>query len=229
MDNKLGTMEYRFMSIIWENEPISSMKLVQLCAQQFDWKKSTTYTMLKRLIEKRVVENNDTVVTSLISQAEVRAKESDIFINETFKGSLPGFIAAFFDGKSISDEEAEELKKRLEKKLSVNVEVTPYLKGDLREQITEERRGAFKIQVGIDDATRDKLRRQIKPLIDSNSPDRKFSAADLRATRAKAISEQHEEKLAALREKTRKNTANADAAEVRLTTARARAATANEH
>lgn len=114
MDNKLGTMEYRFMSIIWENEPISSMKLVQLCAQQFDWKKSTTYTMLKRLIEKRVVENNDTVVTSLISQAEVRAKESDIFINETFKGSLPGFIAAFFDGKSISDEEAEELKKLID-------------------------------------------------------------------------------------------------------------------
>ena len=130
--------------------------------------------------------------------------------------------------KDNTEKQAEELKKRLEKKLSVNVEVTPYLKGDLREQITEELRGAFKIQVGIDDATRDKLRRQIKPLIDSNSPDRKFSAADLRATRAKAISEQHEEKLAALREKTRKNTANADAAEVRLTTARARAATANE-
>lgn len=102
------------MSIIWENEPISSMQLVQLCAQQFGWKKSTTYTMLKRLIEKGIVENNNTVVTSLVSQAEIRSKESDLFINETFKGSLPGFIAAFFDGKTISDEEAEELKKLID-------------------------------------------------------------------------------------------------------------------
>ena len=110
MDSKLGTMEYRFMTLIWENEPVSSMKLVQLCAEQFEWKKSTTYTMLKRLGEKGFVENNGSVVTSLVSQSEIRARESESFVSETFKGSLPGFIAAFFDGKTISDEEAEELK-----------------------------------------------------------------------------------------------------------------------
>lgn len=114
MDYSLGTMEYRFLTIIWENEPVTSMDLVQLCAEQFDWKKSTTYTMLKRLQEKGFVENNRSVVTSLISQTEMRARESKNFVSETFKGSLPSFIAAFLGGETISEEEAEELKKLID-------------------------------------------------------------------------------------------------------------------
>lgn len=106
----LGAMEYRFLSLIWENEPVSSMRLVQLCMEQFEWKKSTTYTMLKRLQDKGLVTNNNTVVTTLASREEVCARESVEFISNTFKGSLPSFIAAFFGERTISDEEAEELK-----------------------------------------------------------------------------------------------------------------------
>ena len=114
MEYRLGTMEYRFMSIIWDNEPVSSTLLVQKCAEQFEWKKSTTYTMLKRLQEKGFVENNNSVVTSLVSQSEVMARESENIVSETFKGSLPSFIAAFLGGKTISEEEAEELKKLID-------------------------------------------------------------------------------------------------------------------
>lgn len=114
MEYRLGTMEYRFMNIIWENEPVSSTRLVQLCMEQFDWKKSTTYTMLKRLQEKGFVENSSSIVNSLIDQAEVMARESEIFVSETFKGSLPSFITAFLGGKTISEEEAEELKKLID-------------------------------------------------------------------------------------------------------------------
>ena len=110
----LGTMEYRFLSIIWENEPVSSMRLVQLCLEQFGWKKSTTYTMLKRLQEKGLAANNGSVVTALVSQETVRAKESEAFVSNTFKGSLPGFIAAFLGDKTITDEEAEELKRLID-------------------------------------------------------------------------------------------------------------------
>ena len=114
MEYRLGTMEYRFMSIIWDSEPVSSTQLVQKCAEQFEWKKSTTYTMLKRLQEKGFVENNNSVVSSLISRAEVMARESETVVSETFKGSLPSFIAAFLGGKTISEEEAEELKKLID-------------------------------------------------------------------------------------------------------------------
>ena len=110
----LGTMEYRFLSLIWDNEPVSSTRLAQLCQEQFEWKKSTTYTMLKRLGEKGLVANSNSVVTSLISQKEVCAKESEAFVSNTFKGSLPGFIAAFLGDKTITEAEAEELKKLID-------------------------------------------------------------------------------------------------------------------
>ena len=110
----LGTMEYRFLSLIWENEPVSSMRLVQLCMEHFGWKKSTMYTMLKRLQDKGLVANNNTVVTSLIIRKEVCTRESEEFITNTFKGSLPSFITAFLGEKTISDEEAEELKRLID-------------------------------------------------------------------------------------------------------------------
>ncbi len=114
MEYRLGTMEYRFLSLIWENEPVSSMHLVRLCSEHFEWKKSTTFTMLKRLQEKGLVRNENSVVSSVISPAEVRTKESEAFVSETFKGSLPSFIAAFLGNKTISRDEAEELKKLID-------------------------------------------------------------------------------------------------------------------
>ena len=110
----LGTMEYRFLSLIWDNEPVSSAQLVQLCHEQFEWKKSTTYTMLKRLQEKGLVANNSSVVNSLFSREEILARESESVISNTFKGSLPSFIAAFLGDKTISEEEAEELKRLID-------------------------------------------------------------------------------------------------------------------
>lgn len=107
-------MEYRFLSLIWENEPVNSMKLVQLCNDAFDWKKSTTYTMLKRLQEKGLVQNENAVVTSTVTKEQVQANESKVFMSETFSGSLPNFITAFMGGSTISDEEAEELKKLID-------------------------------------------------------------------------------------------------------------------
>ena len=107
---RLGAMEYRFISIIWENEPVSSMKLVTLCNEAFGWKKSTTFTMLKRLQEKGFVQNVNAVVTSVIDKSEVLSNESEAFVSETFSGSLPGFLTAFFGGKKITEEEAKELK-----------------------------------------------------------------------------------------------------------------------
>ena len=112
--SNLGIMEYHLLSLIWENEPLTSMKLVQLCDEAFNWKKSTTYTMLKRLQQKGFVQNEGTVVTSLIDRDSVQSSESEAFVANTFSGSLPGFLAAFFNGKTISDEEAEELKKLID-------------------------------------------------------------------------------------------------------------------
>ena len=110
MELKLCESDYRFMSVIWDNEPLASGELVKLCAEKFDWKKSTTYTMLKKLTEKGFARNIDSTVTSLISRDRVEKFASKHFVEHTFKGSLPGFLAAFFDGKSISEKEAEELK-----------------------------------------------------------------------------------------------------------------------
>ena len=111
---RLGTMEYRFLSLIWDNEPINSMKLVQLCNEVFDWKKSTTYTMLKQLQKKGLVANQNAIVTSLVPKEQVQANESEVFMNETFSGSLPSFLTAFLGGKTISEEEAEELKQLID-------------------------------------------------------------------------------------------------------------------
>lgn len=111
MDYKrLCESNYRFMSVIWDNEPVSSTKLVELCARELGWKKSTTYTMLKKLCEKGMAQNDDATVTALVPRGEVQAYESEKFVEQTFSGSLPGFLVAFLGGKTISRAEAEELK-----------------------------------------------------------------------------------------------------------------------
>lgn len=110
MELKLCESDYRFMTVIWDNEPVASGELVKLCAEKFDWKKSTTYTMLKKMTEKGFAQNTDSTVTSVVPREQAEKFATEHFVEHTFKGSLPGFLAAFFDGKNISEKEAEELK-----------------------------------------------------------------------------------------------------------------------
>ena len=104
---KLTESEYRFVKIIWDNQPMPSAQLV-------DWKKSTTYTMLRRLCEKGVLKNENSTVTALVSKQEVEKYQSSHIVNETFNGSLPNFIAAFMQDKKLTKDEAEQLKKLID-------------------------------------------------------------------------------------------------------------------
>lgn len=108
---KMTESEEKFAEIIWQNEPIGSGELVKICEKEMNWKKSTTYTVLKKLCEKNIFQNRDAVVTSVISQDEYYANQSVRFVEDTFRGSLPGFLAAFVRGRKISRHQVEELKK----------------------------------------------------------------------------------------------------------------------
>ncbi len=107
---KLCDSDYRFMLIVWENAPIGSGQLVKLCNQILGWKKSTTYTTIKKLTEKGCIKNENAVVTVLIEKEKVQADESEYFVENRFGGSLPQFLTAFLGGKHISEEEAEKIK-----------------------------------------------------------------------------------------------------------------------
>ncbi len=111
---KLCESDYRFMTVIWDNEPIPSGKLVELCKEKLGWKKPTTYTTLKKLCEKGFAKNENTVVSALIPRNEVQTYASEHFVEHTFDGSLPKFLVSFLGGKKLSDQEAEELKKLIE-------------------------------------------------------------------------------------------------------------------
>lgn len=108
---KLFDGEYRVMKIIWENEPLSSRELAEICMKELDWKRTTTYTMLKRLIEKGYAQNENKTVTSLISREEVQRRESKDFVKKNFAGSLYSFIAAFTSDNDLSDEEIKKIQK----------------------------------------------------------------------------------------------------------------------
>ena len=112
---KLGAVEARFADIIWEQEPLTSTELVKLAAQELSWKKSTTYTVLKRLCERGLFQNRDGTVTSLLSREEFYAVQSERFVEETFDGSLPAFLAAFTARKKLSDEEISQLQKLIDR------------------------------------------------------------------------------------------------------------------
>ena len=111
---KLCESDYRFMNVIWEHEPLSSGELVILCGEELGWKKSTTYTVLKKLCQRGFAENRDTQVRALIPRESVRAFESEHLVERAFGGSLPGFLVAFLGGKTISQQEAEELKRLID-------------------------------------------------------------------------------------------------------------------
>ena len=110
-DYQMGAIESKFADMIWENEPISSTELAKRSEELFRWKKSTTYTVLKRLCEKGIFQNNKGTVTSLISKQDFYAMQSERFVEETFEGSLPAFLAAFTARKSLTPEEVAELRK----------------------------------------------------------------------------------------------------------------------
>ena len=108
-DMRLGVVETRFADLIWEHEPISSGELVKLCEQKLSWKKSTTYTILRRLCERGIFLNEKGTVTSRISKDEFYAMQSEKFVEDTFEGSLPRFLAAFSTRKKLSDDEIKQL------------------------------------------------------------------------------------------------------------------------
>ena len=111
MDNlRLAEGEYRFACIVWDNEPLPSGKLVELCREELGWKKSTTYTVLKKLVDRGILRNDNAVVTAAVPKEEVLREESRAVVERTFEGSLPSFLAHFMGGRTISDEEADELK-----------------------------------------------------------------------------------------------------------------------
>lgn len=111
---KLCESDYRFMTVVWDNEPVASGQLVQLCQEKLGWKKATTYTTLKKLSEKGFAQNVDTVVTSLVTREDVQAYASEHFVEHTFRGSLPQFLVSFLGDKTISAEEAAELKRLID-------------------------------------------------------------------------------------------------------------------
>lgn len=111
---RLCESDFRFMSVIWDNEPLHSGELVKLCSEKFDWKKSTTYTMLKKMCKKGFARNDGSLVTSLVERDRVQAYASEHFVEQTFAGSLPNFLVSFLGGKKISEKEAEELKKLID-------------------------------------------------------------------------------------------------------------------
>lgn len=109
-DRALGAVESRFADIIWANEPLTSGELVRLCEGELGWKKSTTYTVLKKLVERGIMQNDGGTVTSRISRGDFYAQRSERIVDESFGGSLPAFIAAFTSRKALTAEEIAEIR-----------------------------------------------------------------------------------------------------------------------
>lgn len=113
-ETKLGAVESRFADIIWQNEPLASGELVRICEKELEWKKSTTYTVLKKLCDKGIFRNDSGTVISLVSKQDFYAAQSEKFVDETFKGSLPAFIAAFTKRKKLSSQEISEIRRMID-------------------------------------------------------------------------------------------------------------------
>ena len=117
MDNNmhLGAIEEKFADIIWENEPLHSRELVKLCEEKLEWKKSTTYTVLKKLCDRGIFKNEGGMVSSILSKEKFTNIQSAQFVEKTFNGSLPAFIAAFTSEKKLSTKDIAEIKKMIER------------------------------------------------------------------------------------------------------------------
>ncbi len=114
-DFRLGAIEARFADLIWQHEPVASGELVKLCQQELGWKKPTTYTVLRRLCERGLFQNENSVVTSCVSRQEFYARQSEKFVEETFNGSLPAFLAAFGSRKKLKEEEIDQLQQLIDR------------------------------------------------------------------------------------------------------------------
>jgi len=112
---KVFESEYRFCLILWEHEPVKSSELVRLCEEQLGWKPTTTYTVIKRLSGRGVLKNENTIVSSLVTKDDVQAAELDEFVEKTFEGSLPAFVAAFTRHKDISQKEIDEVQRMIDR------------------------------------------------------------------------------------------------------------------
>lgn len=112
---KIFESEYHFCLIMWEHEPVTTVELVKLCQERLDWKRTTTYTVIKRLGERGVLKNEDGTITSLVSKEEAQAREINELVEEKFQGSLPAFIAAFTRRQDISDKELDEVQRMIDR------------------------------------------------------------------------------------------------------------------
>ena len=112
---KVFESECRFCLLLWENEPVKSSQLVELCKEQLGWKPTTTYTVIKRLSERGVLKNENTVVTSLVSKDEVQAAQIEEMVEKTFEGSLPAFVAAFTKHQRLSDDEIDAVQRMIDR------------------------------------------------------------------------------------------------------------------
>ena len=112
---KVFESEYRFCLILWEHEPIKSSELVKLCSEQLGWKPTTTYTVIKRLSERGVLKNENTIVTALVTKDEIQAAELNEMVEKTFEGSLPAFIAAFTKHQKVSKKEIDAIQEMIDR------------------------------------------------------------------------------------------------------------------
>ena len=112
---KIHESEYRFCLIMWDHEPITASELVKLCQEQLGWKRTTTYTVIKRLCERGVLKNENGTITALVSKEEAQAREISELVEEKFQGSLPAFVAAFTKRKDISNEELDEVQRMIDR------------------------------------------------------------------------------------------------------------------
>ena len=111
---KLYDGEYKFVSLIWDNEPVNSTELVKICEENLGWKKSTTYTVLRKLVSRGVLQNNNATVTSQVKREDVQQYETDALLDKVFDGSIPSFISTFLKDKKLSEKEFEEIRKMIE-------------------------------------------------------------------------------------------------------------------
>ena len=111
---KLGEIETIFADIIWDNEPITTRRLTEMAEERLKWKRTTTYTILKRLCERELFQNEGGTVTSLVRRDEFYARQSEMFVEETFHGSLPAFLAAFTKNKTLTEEEIAEIRRMID-------------------------------------------------------------------------------------------------------------------
>ena len=111
---KIFESEYRFCLILWEHEPVNSTRLVELCKEQLGWSKATTYTVIRRLAERGVLKNENTIVSSLISKEQVQESQLEEMVEKTFEGSMPAFIAAFSRSRKLTSQEVRQLRELID-------------------------------------------------------------------------------------------------------------------